>query len=158
MKNATSTFQRLMWIVTKDLSNCITYLDDIVIFSDTWQDHLNHIRALLTAIANFNLVMNLSKCEFGKSEIVYLGHKIGGEKVMPKSQNVEAIQNFPVPQSIKGVRQFLGITGYYRKFVPCYSDIASPLTELLQCKKFKWNNECNVAFEKLKSILSSYPI
>ena len=158
MKNAASTFQRLLWIVTKDLSNCLTYLDDIVIFSDTWQDHLNHIRALFTAIANFNLVMNLSKCEFGKSEIVYLGHKIGGGKVMPKSQNVEAIQNFPVPQSIKGVKQFLGITGYYRKFVPCYSDIASPLTELLKCKKFKWNDECNVAFEILKSILSSYPI
>ena len=120
MRNAASTFQRLMWLVTRDLEGCIVYLDDILIFSSDWEDHKVKIEALFKSLQEFGLVVNLSKCEFAKAEVVYLGHKVGQGKVVPKHTNIEAILSFPTPKNKKNVRQFLGLSGYYRRFVPKY--------------------------------------
>ena len=159
MRNAASTFQRLMWMVTKDLEGCVIYLDDIVIFSDTWEEHVNRIEALFKRLKDAGLVVNLSKSEFAKSEVLYLGYKVGQGKVAPKESNVEALLRFPVPLSKKNIRQFLGLAGYYRRFVPHFSEIAAPLSNLLKSKsKFFWDPACQYAFDKLKGILSNYPI
>ena len=159
MRNAASTFQRLMWLVTRDLEGCIVYLDDILIFSSDWEDHMIKLKALFQSLNDFGLVVNLSKCEFAKAQVVYLGHKVGQGKVIPKLSNIQAILSFPMPHNKKNVRQFLGLSGYYRRFVPKYSEIAAPLTDLLKDKNsFKWDTACQDSFNKLRSILSSVPI
>ncbi|XP_068205388.1 uncharacterized protein [Palaemon carinicauda] len=159
MRNAASTFQRMMWMITNGLKGCVVYLDDIIIFSDNWKDHVDRIRALFRAIADAGLVVNLSKCEFGKAEVIYLGHHVGQGKVLPKEKNIEAVLAFPTPKTRKNVRQFVGLAGYYRRFVPSFSEIVTPLTNLLREKsKFLWDDTCQRAFDKLKGILSTYPI
>ena len=159
MRNAASTFQRLMWIVTRDLEGCVVYLDDIVIYSDTWSEHIRRLRALFIALEKAGLVVNLSKCDFGKAEVLYLGHKVGHGKVLPKQKNVEAIVKFPVPTSRKNIRQFLGLSGYYRRFVPGFSSLSAPLSDALKGKdKFLWTEDCHAAFSKIKAILSNEPI
>ncbi|XP_068229691.1 uncharacterized protein [Palaemon carinicauda] len=127
--------------------------------SDNWKDHVDRIRALFRAIADAGLVVNLSKCEFGKAEVIYLGHHVGQGKVLPKEKNIEAVLAFPTPKTRKNVRQFVGLAGYYRRFVPSFSEIVTPLTNLLREKsKFLWDDTCQRAFDKLKGILSTYPI
>ncbi|XP_068216703.1 uncharacterized protein [Palaemon carinicauda] len=159
MRNAASTFQRMMWMITNGLKGCVVYLDDIIIFSDNWKDHVDRIRALFRAIADAGLVVNLSKCEFGKAEVIYLGHHVGQGKVLPKEKNIEAVLAFPTPKTRKNVRQFVGLAGYYRRFVPSFSEIVTPLTNLLREKsRFLWDDTCQRAFDKLKGILSTYPI
>ncbi|XP_068229690.1 uncharacterized protein [Palaemon carinicauda] len=127
--------------------------------SDNWKDHVDRIRALFRAIADAGLVVNLSKCEFGKAEVIYLGHHVGQGKVLPKEKNIEAVLAFPTLKTRKNVRQFVGLAGYYRRFVPSFSEIVTPLTNLLREKsKFLWDDTCQRAFDKLKGILSTYPI
>ena len=105
------------------------------------------------------MVVNLSKCEFAKAEVIYLGHKVGQGRVVPKESNIEAILSFPTPTNRKNVRQFLGVSGYYRRFVPKYSEVAAPLTDLLREKSsFNWDLACQNSFDKLKSILSTFPV
>ena len=159
MRNAASTFQRLMWMITNDLEGCVIYLDDIIIFSETWEEHIKRIKELFNRLKQASLVVNLSKCEFAKAEVVYLGHKVGQGRVVPKESNIEAILSFPTPTNRKNVRQFLGLSGYYRRFVPKYSEVASPLTDLLREKSsFNWDLACQNSFDKLKSILSTFPV
>ena len=159
MKNAASTFQRLMNIITQGIKGCVVYLDDVIIFSDTWEEHVDQIRELFVAIKKAKLVINLSKSEFGKATVIYLGHEIGFGKVSPKESNVAAILNFPVPKNRKGVMQFLGLAGYYRKFVANFSELAEPLTNLLKKNvPFCWSLSCEDAFNKLKAILTNQPV
>ncbi|XP_068246727.1 uncharacterized protein [Palaemon carinicauda] len=115
MRNGARTFQRMMWMITNGLKGCVVYLDNIVIFSDNWKDHVDRIRALFRAIADAALVVNLSKCEFGKAGVIYLGHHVGQGKVLPKEKNIEAVLAFPTPKTRKNVRQFVGLAGYYRR-------------------------------------------
>ena len=99
----------------------------------------------------------MSKCHFGKSEVHYLGHVIGGGIVKP---DPEAVSNYPVPVTEKEVRAFLGLSGYYRQFVPHFATIAEPLTELTKAKnpdKVKWSDQCEKAFFKLKELLLTSP-
>ena len=159
MKNAASTFQRLMTIITKDLEGCVVYLDDIVIYSDSWEDHLRQVRDFFLAIRAAGLVINLAKSEFGKTSVTYLGHEIGCGVVAPKNKNVQAILDFSPPKNRKQVMSFLGLAGYYRRFVSNFADISSPLTDLLKKGvSFDWNDRCQHSFDKLKAILTSYPV
>ena len=91
MRNAASTFQRLMIKVIGDIEGCVVYLDDIVIYAETWERHLEILEMVLRALAQANLVINLKKCEFAKAKITYLGHQIGLGSVSPKEANIEAI-------------------------------------------------------------------
>ena len=159
MKNAASTFQRLMNIVCSKVKNCVVYIDDVVIYSNSWEDHLQSIRELFKAIQNANLVINLAKSDFSQAKITYLGFEVGYGKVLPKESNIQAILDFPVPKTRKNIRQFIGLAGYYRKFVLNFSDIVCPLTNLLKKNvDFNWDDSCDISFNKLKSILISHPV
>ena len=159
MKNASATFQRLMNRITRNLEGCIVYIDDIVIYSDNWETHLERLRNLFVALRKAGLAVNLRKSEFAKAKIIYLGHEIGYGNVSPRDVNVDVILNFPTPKTKKDVRSFLGMSGYYRRFVKNYADISKPLTTLTKkCVPFKWNKDSEKAFVQLKAVLTSYPV
>ena len=159
LKNAPSSFSRLMRKVTTGLDGCAVFIDDVAICSDSWESHIARIRALFQRLLDANLTINLAKSELGHAYITYLGHRVGQGKVLPKKANVEAIDKFAVPINRKGVMKFLGTIGYYRKFCKNFSDIAAPLTCLLRKNiKFRWTTECRVAFESLKQLLKNPPV
>ncbi|XP_030839510.1 uncharacterized protein LOC763830 [Strongylocentrotus purpuratus] len=159
MRNAPATFQRLMTDVIAGLDNVVVYIDDILVFSDTWSDHLAYLRDLFDRLTKAGLVVNLAKCEFAKATVTYLGHEVGRGHVVPRQAKVQAIVEFPAPSSKKEVMRFLGMCGFYRKFVPNFSDLVAPLTDLLKKGiKFEWSSSCEIAFQKLKAVLMSKPV
>lgn len=160
LRNAPATFSRLVSKLLSGLEFCCTaYLDDILIYSDNWIDHLRHIRTVLTRIKNAGLTLNHTKCVFAAAEVDYLGHHIGLGKVQPREKKVEALLSFARPQTRKQLQSFLGLAGYYRKFIPHFSDIAVNLSNLLKKgNKFEWNDETEKAFLDLKSRLATRPI
>lgn len=159
LKNAPSSFTRLMNFVTKGLNNCAVFIDDVAIGSDTWESHVAQIRELFVRLADANLTVNLAKSEIGQAKITYLGFNVGQGQVMPRQAKVQAIEKFPVPRNRKAVLRFLGTVGYYRKFCQNFSDVAMPLTNLLSKNvKFHWSSQCQVAFETLKKLLKNPPV
>ena len=159
MRNAPATFQRLMTDVIAGLDNVVVYIDDILVFSNTWSDHLAYMRDLFDRLTKAGLVVNLAKCEFAKATVTYLGHEVGRGHVVPRQAKVQAIVEFPAPSSKKEVMRFLGMCGFYRKFVPNFSDLVAPLTDLLKKGiKFEWSSSCEIAFQKLKAVLMSKPV
>lgn len=159
LKNASATFQRLMNKVTADLQGCFSYIDDLVVYSDTWEEHLIRLEALLMALREANLVVKVSKCEFIHAQVSYLGYVVGHGIVAPPDAKVEALCRMPTPKSRKEVRRLLGMAGYYRRFVMNFSDLVAPLTDLLKKdRKFNWNQECDKAFDNLKNVMSSSPL
>ena len=159
VKIAPTAFQRVMNGVLQGLKGVKCYIDDIVIFSDTWQEHLDSIRQVLQRFKDHNLVVNLDKSDFCQAEITYLGHRVGNGKIKPKEANALAISEMKAPTTVRGVRRLLGAIGFYRRFCPNFSKISHPLTELLKKnRKFVWTSECEDSFQKLKSIIESGPI
>ena len=161
MKNAPATFSRLMSIVTQGLEGCETYIDDVIIHSESWTSHVKRTEAFVERLENANLTINLKKSEIGQAYVTYLGHIVGQGKVFPKLAKVQAtcILDFPVPSNRRGLQRFLGMVGFYRKFCPNFSEVAEPLTFLLGKKaKFVWARECQIAFDKLKGILVNQPV
>ena len=126
-----ATFQRMMDTVMQGLG-CFSavYLDDIVIYSESWEEHLKHVREILERLQKSNLTAKPNKCQFGMKECVYLGHKIGNGEVKPDQDKISAVANYPVPKTKKQVCGFLGLTGYYRKFIMNYAEKAAPLMDL----------------------------
>ncbi|XP_069183685.1 uncharacterized protein [Procambarus clarkii] len=122
-------------------------------------DHLRHIEDFFEAMLQSGLVVNLHKSAFAKTSVIFLGHKVGGGWIAPKASKVEAIVQYPTPATRKDILRFLGMAGFYRKFVPNFSSIAAPLTNLLRKGvKLLWDEYCQEAFESLKAILISSPI
>lgn len=159
MRNASATFQRMMNNVIWELEGCDVYIDDLVIVSDTWEEHVMRIRALFDRLKKANLSVNLAKCEFGKANLVFLGHVVGQGHISPVQAKVEAIANFPIPTKKQEVMRFLGMAGYYRKFCSNFSDVTFPLTDLLgKGKTFIWSDSCQQAFDDVKAILSNAPV
>ena len=160
LRNAPATFQRLVQKVLLGLDAfTAAYLDDILIFSQTWQEHISHIKEVLKRIRQAGLTIKAAKCEFATAEVDYLGHTIGLGKVAPRNAKVQALQNFPRPTNKKQLQSFLGLAGYYRKFLPHFAQISNCLTNLLKKgTKFVWDNETEAAFLELKSRLASRPI
>lgn len=159
LKNAPSSFSRLMQKVIAGLEGCAVFIDDVAICSDSWPIHMTRVKALFQKLSEAHLTINLAKSEIGHGYITYLGYKVGQGKVLPKKANVEAIEKIAVPTNRKGVMKFLGSIGYYRKFCKNFSDIAVPLTRLL-CKntKFCWSAECQIAFKSLKQLIMKAPV
>lgn len=160
LKNAPATFQRL---INKLLNGCeqfaAAYLDDIIIYSSTWEEHVKHISEILARIANAGLTLKVSKCVFASATVEYLGHMVGIGKVEPRKFKIEAIVNFPKPTDKHQLRQFLGLCSYFRKFVPHYAHLASALNELLRKgSTMIWSPEAEKAFVDIKSRLASTPI
>ena len=130
------------------------YLDDIIIFSKTEEKHLQHLEEIFERLRKAGLKLKLQKCSFFKKHIQYLCHLISDEGIQPLPEKLESIAKMPVPQNTKQVKQLLGLVGYYRKFVPCFSDIAWPLTQLTRKNEgFNWSTECDKCFHMLKNYL-----
>jgi hypothetical protein len=122
MMNASATFQRLVDKVLKDCQGyCKQYIDDVAIYSETWSDHLEHLDTVLSKIQNAGLTIKPAKSKIAQSQVSYLGHTIGNGQIKPMLNKLESVQEFPTPIRKKNVRPFLGLTGYYRKFVPQYA-------------------------------------
>lgn len=148
-----------MSIVTRDLVDCETYIDDVIIYSDTWEAHVERMEAFFARLDDADLTINLKKSEIGQAHVTYLGHIVGQGKVSPKLAKVEAILNFPVPTDERGIQRFLGMVGFFRKFCPNFSEIAAALTALLEKNtKFVWSPACQTAFDKLKNMLVNHAV
>ena len=162
LKGAPATFQRLMDKVINGLQEfSAAYLDDIVIFSNTWEAHTKHLRAVLQHLRMAGLTGKPSKCQFAQRECTYLGHVVGSGTVRPHPSKIESVQQFKIPETKQQVRAFLGLTGYYRQFIPDYAALTVPLTDLTRKgapNEVSWNKKCEDAFEKLKQLLCSSPI
>ena len=159
LAQAPAYFQLLMNKVLKGLKFAMTYLDDIIIFSQDETQHLEHLEIVFSHLREAGLKMKHSKCDFFKSEIQYLGHLISPEGISPLPNKLDSIKHMPVPNSAKEIKQFLGLTGYYRKFVPRFADISRPLTTLTKKDaKFKWTSACQKSFELLKEALCGEPV
>ena len=159
MKNAPATFQRMIQSVIQELPNTSAYLDDLVTGNDTWEEHLKDVEKLFQRLSKANLTVNLAKSEFGCATITYLGYIIGQGNVAPIEAKVKAVLDFPMPADKKGLRRFLGMIGYYRKFCKNFADVALPLTHLLKNNvKFVWSESCQKAFDSLKNMLCHYPV
>ena len=139
LAQAPAYFQQLISRVLQDCRDfAMVYLDDIIIFSRTPEEHLKHIEIIFQKLKAAGLKLKESKCDFFKSEIHYLGHLISDKGIQPLPEKLDTIRNMPYPRTPKEIKQFLGLTGYYRKFVPCFSEISRPLAKLAaKDKQFK---------------------
>ena len=159
LAQAPAYFQLLMNKVLKGLKFAMTYLDNIIIFSQDESQHLEHLEIVFSHLREAGLKMKCSKCDFFKSEIHYLGHLISPEGISPLPNKLDSIKHMPAPNSTKEIKQFLGLTGYYRKFVPRFADISRPLTTLTKKDaKFEWTSACQKSFELLKEALCGEPV
>ena len=159
LAQAPAYFQLLMNKVLKGLKFAMTYLDDIIIFSENELQPLEHLEIVFSRLPEAGLKMKCSKCDFFKSKIHYLGHLISPKGISPLPNKLDCIRHMPAPKDIKEIKQFLGLTGYYRKFVPRFADISRPLTTLMKKdRKFKWTPACQKSFELLKETLCGEPV
>ncbi|CAC5410726.1 unnamed protein product [Mytilus coruscus] len=158
---APSSFQHLLTQVLHCLNYqiALVYVDDILVYSRTFEDHLKHLQLVFDRLKAANLTLKPSKCQFARKEVIYLGHKVSKKGVEVDKSKIETVESFPVPTTEKQVRSFLGLCNYYRKFVQGYSHIAGPLHNLTKDNvPFQWTKDCQVAFDKLKKTLISSPI
>ena len=137
----------------------LIYLDDVLVYSRTFSDHLDHLCLVFDRFREAGLKLKPKKCHFGQKSVKFLGHVISKDGVQPDPDKIKAIKEYPVPRRVKDVRAFLGLANYYRKFVRDFSKIAGPLHDLTKkALKFRWTDECQAAFERLKSALIQAPI
>jgi len=160
LRGAPATFSKLVRKLFEGFEDfCAAYLDDIIIFSRSWELHLHHLKLVLERVSQAHLILNLKKCVFANAELDFLGHHVGLNKIQPRLQKVHAVLNFPQPTSKKQIQSLLGIAGYYRKYLPHYAELTFPLTELLRKdRKFSWNDAAQRSYIDLKSRLASRPI
>src|SRR3569832_152361 len=159
--NAPATFQRLMDMLLAGLqwNSCLVYLDDILIFGKDFEEHLTRLRSVLLKIGEAGLKLRLRKCKFFLPEISYLGHKISHKGISPDPEKVSTVQDFPIPTNLREARGFLGLASYYRRFIPAFALIASPLHNLMRKQTdFHWDDKCQKAFENKKTRLISAPV
>ena len=160
LSQAPAYFQLL---IDKVLMGCSSfamgYLDDIIVFSKTEEEHLQHLEEIFVRLRKFRLKMKHEKCSFFKKHIQYLGHLVSERGFEPLPEKLESIRKMPAPRTAKEVKQFLGIIGYYRKFVPHFTDISRPFTKLTHHNVvFEWTDQCSKAFNHLRELLMEYPI
>ena len=162
LTNAPSTFERLMDIVLNRLTwkIALIYIDDIIVFSKSFDEHLHHLEIVFQRLREAGIKLKPSKCDFGKSEVNFLGHVITKDGVMPDPEKIRAVKEFPIPTSVRELRSFLGLAQYYKRFVKDYSKIAATLNSLTGKKgnSFQWTPECDQAFNKIKEALTNPPI
>ena len=159
MRNSSATFQCLADRLVSGMEGVTAYIDDLLVYSDTWEGHLKRLRALFSRLLESGLTINLAKCDFGASTVKYLGHRVGYGGIRPLEAKVADIRNFEAPKTRKGLRSFLGLIGFYRRFCRNFAQIASPLTDLLsERRSWNWSPACEEAFKDLKALLASTPI
>ena len=161
LSSAPPIFQELMNKVLGQAmyKYAIAYLDDVIIYSSTFQEHLNHLAEVFSKFRSAGLKLKMSKCQFLMKEINYLGHVISKNGISPDPEKTRAISELRPPQNVREVRSVVGMASYYRKFIDHFSEIVKPLTELTKkTAKFIWTSEHDRAFETLKSKLVSAPV
>jgi hypothetical protein len=159
--NAPATFQRLMDRIYNGIAwkFVVVYLDDTIIFSQTFNDHLHHLREIFNRIKQARLKLNIEKCNFWMQRLPFLGHIITPNGIAPDPQKIEAVQKIQPPKNTTQLRSFLGLVGYYRQFIRNFSGIAKSLNQLLQKDEpYQWNSSRQEAFEELKNRLIAAPV
>ncbi|MCF8701904.1 hypothetical protein L3054_11000 [Corynebacterium sp. MC-10] len=161
LTNAPAVFMDLMNRVFRPFLDAfvIVFIDDILVYSRSEEEHAGHLRTVLDTLRQQQLYAKLSKCEFWLTSVAFLGHVIGADGVRVDSQKIEAVKNWPRPTTPTEVRSFLGLAGYYRRFVEKFASISAPLTKLTQKgAKFQWSDACEQSFQLLKEKLTSAPV
>lgn len=159
LRNAAQTFQRFIDEVTRGLPFCFAYIDDLLVASKDAETHKAHLRELFTRLRDYDLVINVEKCQFGVSEIAFLGHQITKDGITPLPDKVQAILEYPPPTSIRSLRRFLGLVNFYRRFIPTCSTLLQPLEALLSTSQAEsaalpWDTVADQAFSAVKTKLA----
>jgi hypothetical protein len=158
LTNAPAYFMYLMNSVFIPKLNkfIVVFIDDILIYSKTKEDHVNHIRVVLQRLRDHRLYAKFSKCEFWLDSVKFLGHAISSEGISVDPTKVQEVMDWKPPTSVHQIRSFLGLAGYYHRFIPDFSKIAKPMTELLKKEvKFHWDDKCEEAFHTLRKLLTT---
>lgn len=160
LSNAPSTFMRVMNQALRPFIGrfVVVYFNDILIFSSLLTDHLAHLRAVLLVLRRENLFAATKKCSFGVSEVLFLGYVISHRGLEVDTSKVDAIRQWPTPNSISDVRSFHGLASFYRRFVAHFSSIMAPITDCIKLKQFAWSPEAEKAFQVIKQKLTSAPV
>jgi len=159
LRNAAQTFQRFIDKILRGLTFCYAYIDDILIASSSHEEHLNHLRTLFQRLEKYGVVVNPGKCVFGQPEVRFLGYMVSGAGTCPLPEKVEAIRDFQRPQTVKSLRQFLGMINFYRRFIPGAARVQAPLNDLLQGNAkgrtpVTWSPAADAAFDQCKDALA----
>lgn len=160
LTNAPATFCTMMNEVFQEYLDkfVVVYLDDIVIYSSTLEEHVEHLKKVFAKLREHKLYVKLEKCSFAQERIKFLGHVIEQGRIRMDQDKVKVIEEWQQPSNVSELRSFLGLANYYRRFVKGYSKIASPLTELLKRRAGSWSEECQRAFMELKEAMSKDPV
>ena len=165
LKNAPAVFQRLMEKILQQLNPVdgrkfvSVYVDDVLVFSSSFQEHVEHVTQVFKALQKAGLKLKPSKCRLFRKEVEYLGYLLTPDGLLPNQSQTEAVVNFPVPTSLHELRQFVGLASYYRRFIKGFATIAQPLHCLTRKgAKFVWDTACQDAFQSLKDKLVSHPV
>jgi hypothetical protein len=159
LAQAPAYFQQLVNHILSGFTFAFAYLDDILIYSKTEEEHLKHLEMVFKRLREADLKLKKPKCDFFKTQLSYLGHMVSAEGIYPQEEKLKSIKEMPRPTSQKEMRQMLGLTGYYRRFVPLYSDVTKPLTKLTRVtEEFEWSDKAEKAFLQLKQALQEPPI
>ena len=161
LKNSAAAFNRVMKKVLGNLKSVSCFIDDIVVYTDTWKEHVEVWRELLRRLRKAGLTVKPSKCIIGVGEMDFLGHKVSCDVITPRKEKVDEILKVSPPTTKSQVRSFLGMVGYYQKFIPRYAEISKPLTDLTKGKQPNhviWGQSQESAFQDLKKAISQCPI
>jgi hypothetical protein len=161
LKNATSTFTKIMSTFFKELGNKFLkiFVDDLNIHSENWGEHLQHLDVVLFKLKEVNLKLNLNKCCFATKSIMFLGHVVSNEGTKPETSKIDVVLHFPELKMVTNIKSFLGLTGYYRNYVRGYSQLVASLFELTKRDiDFVWNLDCQQAFEAVQRALIDAPM
>ncbi|GBN63771.1 Retrovirus-related Pol polyprotein from transposon 297 [Araneus ventricosus] len=160
--NSPAVFQRYINTIFRPLINdgiVLPYLDDIIILSSSFEEGIERMERVLSIASEYGLEINFNKSHFLKKRIEFLGHVVEDGKIFPSTLKTKVVLNFPEPANLKQIHSFLGLTGYFRKFIPKYSTIARPLSDLLmKDRKFKFGEEERISFNQLKLMLAEKPV
>lgn len=157
LTNAPATFQCIMNQVLHPFLRTfvMVFLDDILIYNHSLEEHISHLQQVLEVLRNNKLYLKSSKCTFAQQSLEYLGHIISHKGVATDQSKIQDMLNWLVPTNMTELRAFLGLTGYYRKFVKNYGILAKPLTNLLRLKHFEWTSQAQQAFDYLKTAMTT---
>jgi hypothetical protein len=160
LSNAPATFQALMNDVLRPYLRrfVLVFFDDILIYSSTWLEHLQHVGIVLHALRAHHLHLKRAKCSFGATSVAYLGHVISEGGVVMDADKVGAVSSWPTPRSVRDLQGFLGLAGYYQKFIRDFGLITAPLTRLFCRDAFVWDDDATTTFEALKRALTTGPV
>src|SRR6185369_7042557 len=159
--NGPATYQKCMDSILNGLlyKNVTNYIDDTLVFSPTFEQHLLDLKEVLTRIASVGLTLNIKKCKFALQQVEILGHELSAQGLHPQKERIQKIQELKPPNNVPEARSFIGMIGYYRQFIRNFSIIAAPITDLFRKNRpWKWDSKSQEAFKRLISQITSAPI